>query len=65
MLTNIGIPENDLKEVAIELNKLLADEFVLYTKNRNYRWNVECPNFIEMRNFYESQYKQLDNLIDE
>ncbi len=60
MTTNIGIPENHLQEVAIELNKVLADEFLLYAKTRNYHWNVEGSNFMEMHKFYESQYEQLD-----
>src|SRR5690606_4293700 len=51
--------------VALELNKVLADEFVLYTKTRNYHWNVEGDNFMEMHKFYESQYEELDVIIDD
>lgn len=65
MKTNIGIPEEDLKAVASELNKVLADEYVLYTKTRNYHWNVEGSNFMEMHNFYESQSEELDEIIDD
>ena len=65
MKTNIGIPEVHLKEVAVELNKVLSDEFILYTKTRNYHWNVEGENFMEMHKFYESQYEELDQIIDE
>ncbi len=64
MTTKIGIPENHLQEVATKLNKLLADEFVLYAKTRNYHWNVEGSNFMEFHKFYESQYEQLDEIID-
>jgi len=32
MKTVIGIPEKDLEEVAMLLNTLLADEYLLYTK---------------------------------
>src|SRR5690606_10404750 len=46
-------------------NKVLADEYVLYTKTRNYHWNVEGPNFNEMHKFYEEQYEVLDEIIDE
>ena len=65
MNANIGIPEKHLQAVAIELNKLLADEFVLYTKTRNFHWNIEGPNFMELHKFYESQYEQLAEMIDE
>jgi len=65
MKANIGITENDLREVSLLLNKLLADETVLYIKTRNYHWNIEGDNFIEMHTFYENQYKQLEEIIDE
>jgi starvation-inducible DNA-binding protein len=65
MKTNIGIPEDHLKAVAIELNKVLSDEFILYTKTRNYHWNVEGDNFMEMHKFYEIQYEELEQIIDD
>ena len=64
MKATIGIPENNLRAIALELNKLLADEFILYAKTRNYHWNVEGSNFMEMHKFYESQFEQLDEVID-
>lgn len=65
MKANIGIPEDHLQAVAHELNRALADEFVLYTKTRNYHWNVEGSNFMEMHKFYESQFEALDEIIDD
>lgn len=65
MKPDIGIAEDHLQAIAIELNKVLADEFVLHTKTRNYHWNVEGTNFMEMHNFYESQYEELDQIIDD
>jgi len=65
MKANLGIPEKHLKEVALELNKLLADEHVLYTKTRNFHWNIEGSNFMELHKFYESQYEELAEMIDE
>jgi len=64
MKTNIGITEKHTDAVAVELAKLLADEFVLYTKTRNAHWNVTGDNFHANHIFFESQYKQLDELID-
>lgn len=64
MKTNIGITEKNTDAVAIELAKLLADEFVLYTKTRNAHWNVTGENFHANHIFFENQYKQLDELID-
>ncbi len=64
MKANIGIPENNLQSIAFELNKVLADEFILYAKTRNYHWNVEGSNFMEMHKFFEGQFEQLDEIID-
>jgi len=64
MNTNIGIPDANTKAVALELNKLLANEVVLYTKTRNYHWNIEGSNFLEIHKFLEGQYGDLEEMID-
>jgi starvation-inducible DNA-binding protein len=64
MNTNIGISQQNLQAVAAELSKLLADEFVLYTKTRNAHWNVEGHDFHTMHVFFESQYEALDETMD-
>jgi starvation-inducible DNA-binding protein len=64
METHIGIKESDRKEVAEQLTKLLADEFILYTKTRNAHWNVEGSNFYSMHVFFEGQFNQLDDIMD-
>lgn len=65
MKANIGLTDKNAQQVAIVLNKILADEFVLYAKTRNYHWNYEGDNFIEMHKFFEGQYEELAELIDE
>jgi len=65
MKTNIGISDKNSKESAAILNKILADEFLLYTKTRNYHWNVEGDRFMTLHLFYESQYNELEIFIDE
>ena len=64
MNTNIGISPKNLQGVVNELVKLLADEFVLYTKTRNAHWNVEGPDFHSMHIFFEQQYEALDETMD-
>jgi starvation-inducible DNA-binding protein len=64
MNTNIGISDANTKAVALELNKLLANEVVLYTKTRNYHWNIEGPSFMEIHKFLEGQYGELEEIID-
>jgi starvation-inducible DNA-binding protein len=65
MHANIGIPETNLQVVAIELSKILANEFVLYTKTRNAHWNVEGTDFYSKHKFFEAQYEELDEIMDE
>src|SRR5882757_6897848 len=64
MQTNIGITEASRKAVAGQLAKLLADEFVLYTKTLNAHWNVEGTDFHSMHLFFESQYGLLQEQAD-
>ena len=61
----IGITPSNTQAVANSLQKLLADEQVLYAKTRNYHWNVEGANFMEMHLFYERLYNELAEVIDE
>ena len=65
MKTQIGIRPEDLVQVADTLNKLLSDEHVLYIKTRNAHWNVIGPDFAAQHKFFESQYDQLEEIIDE
>ncbi len=64
MKTQIGIKDENRADVAEILCKLLADEFVLYTKTLNAHWNVEGPDFHSMHIFFEGQYGQLSDLMD-
>jgi starvation-inducible DNA-binding protein len=47
------------------LNKLLADEHVVYIKTRNYHWNLTGPRFHDLHVFLEKQYEELAAIIDE
>ena len=65
METAIGIKPENLAEVAHSLNMLLADEHVLYIKTRNAHWNVEGPDFHAQHKFFEEQYGQVEEIIDD
>ena len=64
MQTNIGIKKAHLLEASVILSKVLADEFLLYTKTRNAHWNVEGIDFSAKHIFFEQQYEQLDETMD-
>jgi len=65
MKPNIAISDADSAAVVGILNRLLADEYVLYTKTRNYHWNVVGPQFNDLHKFFESQYDAVDGIVDE
>lgn len=62
---NIGITEQDREGVVGLLTRLLADEYLLYTKTRNYHWNVVSPHFNDYHKFFEGQYGEIEVFIDD
>src|SRR5438477_10526139 len=65
MKPNIGVNDGQRDAVVEILNTLLADEYLLYTKTRNYHWNVVGPQFNDLHKFFQAQYEQLDEIVDE
>jgi starvation-inducible DNA-binding protein len=65
MKTSIGISDANRKTVAEQLAKLLADEFVLYTKTLNAHWNIEGPDFHSVHLYFEELYKEAAETVDE
>ena len=65
MELNIGLSKEQREGVQKILAALLADEYVLYTKTRNYHWNVTGPQFNDLHKFFEAQYEALDDIVDE
>ncbi|MGA0557482.1 Dps family protein [Larkinella sp. VNQ87] len=65
MTPHIGIKEENLSQIAQFLNTVLADEFILYVKTRRAHWNVESPDFYDKHRFFEAQYEQLDEILDD
>ncbi|MDN3674362.1 DNA starvation/stationary phase protection protein [Flavobacterium branchiarum] len=64
MKANIGIKQENLSKVVEILSKILADEFVLYTKSKRAHWNVEGPDFYNKHLFFEQQYDAIDEIVD-
>jgi len=65
MKLNIGLSDKEREGVVEILNTLLSDEYVLYTKSRNYHWNVTGPQFNDLHKFFESQYEALNDIVDD
>jgi starvation-inducible DNA-binding protein len=64
MKTNIGISEENRKKVTDVLTKLLADEFVLYTKTLRAHWNLEGHDFHTKHVFFEEHYNAIKTFTD-
>ncbi|HZO55429.1 MAG TPA: DNA starvation/stationary phase protection protein [Bryobacteraceae bacterium] len=65
MELQIGLTKDQRQGVITLLRTLLADEYILYTKTRNFHWNVTGPLFHDLHKFFESQYEEIDETIDE
>ncbi|MEW6248092.1 MAG: DNA starvation/stationary phase protection protein [Nitrospirota bacterium] len=65
MERNIGLTANQQASVAQILASLVADEYVLHTKTRNSHWNVRGPQLHDLHKFFEAQYEELDDIVDE
>jgi starvation-inducible DNA-binding protein len=64
MPIDIGIEENDRREIAQGLSKLLADTYTLYLKTHNFHWNVTGPMFQTLHLMFEQQYNELALAVD-
>ena len=65
MKTDLGLSEEQCGGVAKILNTLLSDEYLLYTKTRNYHWNILGPQFNDLHKFFEEQYTELTQIVDD
>jgi len=65
METNIGISAENREVVAHQLSKVLADEFVLYTKTLNAHWNLEGMDFHSVHLYFEELYTQSAEIVDD
>ena len=65
MQPHIGISEKNLENSVLLLTAILANEMTLYIKTRKAHWNVEGESFMELHKLFESQYKELEEIIDE
>lgn len=65
MIPKIGITEDHLQKATALLSVVLADEMTLYIKTRKFHWNIAGQSFMELHKLFESQYTELEIIIDE
>jgi starvation-inducible DNA-binding protein len=61
---DIGIKEQDRKNIAEGLSRLLADTYTLYLKTHYFHWNVTGPMFKTLHLMFEGQYTELALAVD-
>jgi len=64
MKVNIGISDKNRKAVANELNIILANEMVLFTKLTNAHWNLVGPDFHSVHEFLDDLYHAQLEVVD-
>jgi starvation-inducible DNA-binding protein len=65
MTPNLGLDDAQRAGVLDILGTLLADEYVLATRTRNYRWNVVGPQFSFLHDLFGRQQRELDQVVDQ
>lgn len=61
----IGLSQEAVKGVVQIMNRVLSDEYLLYTKLRKYHWNVTGPHFLTLHASFEAQYDAVETIIDD
>lgn len=62
---NIAITPETIKEIVKMLEKILADENILYVKLKSFHWNMLDKNFQEYHKFFDELAKDTSEKIDE
>lgn len=65
MVNKIGLESQAAKQLAEELNGLLATYQVFYMNVRGYHWNIKGVNFFELHAKFEEIYSDLVEKVDE
>ncbi|HMQ35039.1 MAG TPA: DNA starvation/stationary phase protection protein [Chloroflexaceae bacterium] len=62
---DLGLSAANIQGITAILSRLLADEHVLYTRLRNYHWNVVGMSFGPLHELFQEQYESIAGDIDE
>ncbi len=63
-IIHIGLDDKVRALTVKHLSAILADQHVLYTKTRNFHWNLTGHRFHTLHEFFEKQYDALAMAID-
>jgi starvation-inducible DNA-binding protein len=57
-LPDMGIADEDRKQIVEGLSRLLADSYSLYLKTHSYHWNVTGPMFQTLHTMFMTMYNE-------
>lgn len=63
-MIDIGISNDERKQIAEGLSALLADSYTLYLMTHNFHWNVTGPQFNSLHQMFMTQYTEQWNALD-
>jgi len=63
-MIGIGLSGEKRTKAVQQLQKLLANVYVLYVKTQKYHWNVEGKHFHDLHKMFGEQYEQLASYTD-
>ena len=63
--TPIDLPSKAVREIAAALNAILADNFALYLKTKNFHWHVSGPHFRDYHLLLDEQADQIFATTDQ
>jgi starvation-inducible DNA-binding protein len=64
MMTASGNQRTKNDQMVEQLNRILADTYVLYVKTQNFHWNITDARFYALHKFLEEQYQELAEATD-
>lgn len=64
-VNDIGLDQRKAKQLAENLNQLLANYSIFYQNTRGYHWNIKGEKFFELHVKFEELYNDLFIKIDE
>src|SRR3978361_1377699 len=65
LATQTDLSGNAIPEIAEALNGLVADNYALYTKTKNFHWHVSGPHFRDYHLLFDEQATEIFATIDD
>jgi starvation-inducible DNA-binding protein len=60
-----GLGADAVRDIAAEVNALLADTFALYLKTKNFHWHMSGPRFRDLHLLLDEQGEQIFAMTDD